>query len=121
MGRKRIVSEEWIDRVTTPHAIEASYGYLFWLNTDRQRWPSAPGSAFAARGHGANTIWIDPDRGLVVVLRWIESNAADGDRGNDGFYTVCRKSLCNRGWIMHENFSLTVYHRLIESLNSFSD
>ena len=97
MGSKRIVSEEWIDRVTTPYAIEASYDYLFWLNTDRQRWPSTPGSAFAARGQGANTIWTDPDRGLVVVLRWTESDAATGDRENEGFY-----------------------HRLLESLDSLS-
>jgi CubicO group peptidase (beta-lactamase class C family) len=92
-GENRIVSEEWIDRATTPCEIEAGYGYLFWLNTDRERWPAASESVFAARGHGANTVWIDPDRDLVVVLRWIESDAATGDRENDGFYRRLIESL----------------------------
>lgn len=28
-GENRVVSEEWIDRATTPCGIEAGYGYLF--------------------------------------------------------------------------------------------
>jgi CubicO group peptidase (beta-lactamase class C family) len=80
-GDERIVSEEWLDRAATPCAVEEGYGYLFWLNTDRELWPTAPESAFAARGHGANVVWVDPEHDLVAVLRWLDS----GD-GTGGFF-----------------------------------
>ena len=55
-----------------------SGGELQLLNTDRQQWPSAPASSFAALGGGSNVVWVDPEHDLVVVLRWIQRNAVDG-------------------------------------------
>lgn len=71
-GDGRLLSAEWIDRATEPCPVQSEYGYLFWLNADRERWPAAPASAFAAVGHGTNTVWVDPEHDLVVVLRWID-------------------------------------------------
>ncbi len=67
---KRILSEEWIDRATTPCAIQPGYGYMWWLNTGRRAYPAASERAFAARGAGGNDVVVDPERDLVIVTRW---------------------------------------------------
>ena len=71
---RQIISEKWVSQATAPAAIGPDYGYLWWLNTRRKEWPSAPATSFAAIGYGTNTIWIDPDDDLVVVWRWHEGN-----------------------------------------------
>lgn len=63
---RQLVSEKWVEMMTTPCDIKADYGYLWWL----KKWPGATQTTFAARGAGGNVIWIDPDHDLVVVLRW---------------------------------------------------
>jgi CubicO group peptidase (beta-lactamase class C family) len=73
-GGKQIVSEKWVQMATTPGPLGPDYGFLWWLNTQRKQWPSAPASSFAAIGNGSNTIWIDPEHDLVVVWRWHQAN-----------------------------------------------
>jgi len=75
---RQLLSEQWIETALTPIATNPSYGCLWWLNTGRIRFPSAPESSFYAIGAGTNIIWIDPDHDLVAVVRWIDSNAVDG-------------------------------------------
>ncbi len=65
-GNKQLVSEKWVALMTTPCNIKDDYGYLWWL----KKWPGDAQTTFAARGAGGNTIWIDPNNDLVVVLRW---------------------------------------------------
>ena len=76
-GERQILSERWIDLATTPCPVEPDYGYMWWLNTDRQLFPSAPETSFCALGAGRNMIWIEPENDLVVVVRWIESDYID--------------------------------------------
>jgi CubicO group peptidase (beta-lactamase class C family) len=71
---KQIISEKWVQMATTPGRVSPDYGYLWWLNTQRREWPSAPESSFAALGYGSNTIWIDPEHDLVIVWRWHKEN-----------------------------------------------
>ncbi len=73
-GDKQIISEKWVQSATTPGPVGPDYGLLWWLNTQRKQWPSAPASSFAAMGNGSNTIWVDPDHDLVVVWRWHQGN-----------------------------------------------
>lgn len=75
---RRILSERWIARATTPCAINPNYGYLWWLNTDRGRYPSASPQSFFASGAGGNSTWIDPKTGIVAVMRWMDPAAIDG-------------------------------------------
>lgn len=76
---RQIVSDAWIEQATTPVAIQPVYGFMWWLNTDRERFPSVPESSVFAIGAGAtSTIWIDPDHDLVVVSRWVEGEHLDG-------------------------------------------
>ena len=67
---RRLISEDWIRRATTPSATKDDYGYLWWLNPGRKAWPALSEKAFAAVGFGSNTIWIDPEKDIVVVWRW---------------------------------------------------
>jgi CubicO group peptidase (beta-lactamase class C family) len=74
---RRLLSENWIKDATTPVSVQPAYGYLVWLNTDRQRYPSAPATSVFVLGAGTNIIWIDPDHDLVAVVRWIEDKHVD--------------------------------------------
>ena len=77
-GDRRILSEDWIARCAKPSKVNASYGLLFWLNTDGTQAPSAPRSNVFMLGAGSNIVWIDPEHDLVAVTRWIGKDAFDG-------------------------------------------
>jgi CubicO group peptidase (beta-lactamase class C family) len=75
---RQLLSEAFIKQAKTPTGPEPTYGFMNWfLNTDRKLYPNAPASAFAHMGNGTNLIYVDPDRDLVVVLRWIENSKLD--------------------------------------------
>ena len=76
-GDERLVSESWMEASMTPCPIKPTYGYLWWLNTDRELWPSAPESSFAAIGHGHNVLWVDPEHDLVAVVRWLRDHEGE--------------------------------------------
>ncbi len=75
---RRILSENWIERMRVPCPLYPSYGLLWWLNTNRALYPSAPESSYFASGAGGNLTWIDPALDIVAVLRWIDRAATDG-------------------------------------------
>jgi CubicO group peptidase (beta-lactamase class C family) len=74
---RQLLSERWIDLATTPTDIRPVYGYMWWLNSDRAQYPSAPASSFFALGAGGNVIWIDPAHDLVAVIRWTDTRKID--------------------------------------------
>lgn len=69
---KRLISEDYIRQAKTPADTNPDYGWLWWLNTGQNRFPNAPAGPFQASGAGGNSIWVDPDRDLVVVSRWLD-------------------------------------------------
>jgi CubicO group peptidase (beta-lactamase class C family) len=77
-GDRQIVSAKWLKDAVTPSEHGPDYGYLWWLNTKQKQWPSGPASAFAAIGHGGNTIWIDPEHDIVFVWHWYNTKSMDG-------------------------------------------
>jgi CubicO group peptidase (beta-lactamase class C family) len=76
-GAAQTVSGAWVATATSPSPKKSDYGCLWWLNTSQALWPGTPASAFAAVGFGSNTIWIDPDDGIVVVWRWHDGNGSE--------------------------------------------
>jgi len=74
----RILSAKWIRRMRLPCPLYPQYGYLWWLNTGREMYPSASEASYFASGAGGNLTWIDPDNDLVAVMRWIDPAARDG-------------------------------------------
>jgi CubicO group peptidase (beta-lactamase class C family) len=74
---RQVISREWIRRMRTPCALAPFYGYLIWLNLERSVFPSAPASSYFAIGAGGSITWVDPERQMVVVVRWIDAGHAD--------------------------------------------
>ena len=75
-GDRQILSEEWMDLAETPGGANPGYGFMNWfLNTDQERIPAAPESAFSHLGAGTNMVYVDRENNLVVVARWIEREA----------------------------------------------
>ena len=70
-GDEQIVPQWWIEALREPTPVRRDYGLMWWLNTDRERIPGAPASAFWASGFGGNYIYIDQENDLLIVLRWI--------------------------------------------------
>lgn len=74
---RQLISAEWMRRMRTPCALAPFYGYLLWLNLARSVFPSASAASYFAIGAGGSITWIDPDRKMVVVVRWINADYAD--------------------------------------------
>jgi CubicO group peptidase (beta-lactamase class C family) len=75
---RRLLSEAWLSQLATPDAANPTYGFLWWLNTDRKLAPSAPASSIFALGGGQNVIWVDREHDLVLVVRWLVREHLDG-------------------------------------------
>jgi CubicO group peptidase (beta-lactamase class C family) len=75
---RAVLARSWIEEMRRPGPLNRQYGLLWWLNTGRGLFPSAPESSYAARGAGSNLVWLDPEHDLVVVVRWIDSAHVDG-------------------------------------------
>ncbi|MEL6923066.1 MAG: serine hydrolase [Bacteroidota bacterium] len=76
---RQILSEKWVQMALTPTSVKKDYGFMNWfLNTNRERLPSAPASSFFHLGAGTNMVYVDPEHDLVVVARWLDRRAMDG-------------------------------------------
>jgi len=75
---RQVLSREWVRLALTPTPVQRTYGFMNWyLNQDRQLFPSAPARAFAHIGNGTNVIYVDPEHDVVAVVRWIEYRSVD--------------------------------------------
>ncbi|HKB81722.1 MAG TPA: serine hydrolase domain-containing protein [Burkholderiales bacterium] len=74
---RQVISAEWIKRMRAPCAIAPFYGYLIWLNHAQRIFPSVPASSYFAIGAGSSFTWMEPERRMVLVVRWIDANHAD--------------------------------------------
>lgn len=66
---EQLLSEKWIDMLRIPTPANPSYGYMWWLNTEK-RLPNTRESAYMAAGFGGNYIVVFDEYDLVVVVRW---------------------------------------------------
>ena len=67
----RVLSAQWIRDMRKPGPLAPYYGYLVWLNHDRKMFPSVPASSYFAVGAGSSFTWIEPERRMVTVVRWL--------------------------------------------------
>jgi len=74
---RQVISSEWIERIRTRCAIAPFYGYLVWLNHARTVFPRVPESSYFAVGAGSSFTWMEPERQMVLVVRWIDGDHAD--------------------------------------------
>jgi CubicO group peptidase (beta-lactamase class C family) len=80
IGERQIVSEAWLDAMTTEHAQvpgqSQSYGYLWWL--DRTVGPHLPQTRlWMAWGNGGNFLIVMPELDAVVVFAGTRYNRPD--------------------------------------------
>jgi CubicO group peptidase (beta-lactamase class C family) len=76
-GGRRLLPEGWMAESTAPCDHNPLYGFMWWLNTGRGRFPSASPESFFALGSGGNICWIDPTTDIIAVMRWIRAEAVD--------------------------------------------
>ncbi len=69
-GTEQILTQKWIDHTTTPSELNPEYGLLWWLNHQGSISERACAESFAARGAGGNIVFVEPEKDLVIVLRW---------------------------------------------------
>jgi CubicO group peptidase (beta-lactamase class C family) len=74
---RQVISSDWLERMRSPCSIAPFYGYLTWLNHSRRIFPSVPASSCFAIGAGSSFTWIEPERRMVLVVRWIDADYAD--------------------------------------------
>ena len=53
--------------IREPTPARPAYGLMWWLDER---------GAFSAQGTGEQFVWCDPERDLVVVVRWVTDPAA---------------------------------------------
>jgi CubicO group peptidase (beta-lactamase class C family) len=75
---QQILPKGWTDELVKPCSVAPFYGLLWWLNTGRRQFPAASERSFFALGWGSHIIWIDPDREIVCVMRWIDRKQVSG-------------------------------------------
>ena len=67
---RQVLSTDWIAQTLSPCDLNPEYGLMWWLNHRGAMSDLACASSFAARGAGGNMIFVEPERELVIVLRW---------------------------------------------------
>ncbi|MCM2477824.1 serine hydrolase [Rhizobium sp. CG5] len=72
---RRIISGSALGTLLSPCALMPVYGGLWWLNTHRKLFPSAPVTSVFALGVGMNGIWIDAPHGIVAVVHGFGNGA----------------------------------------------
>jgi CubicO group peptidase (beta-lactamase class C family) len=77
---REILPASWVAESLAPCTLNPAYGLLWWLN-GAGRCPSASAASFFASGAGGNQTWVDPETGIVAVMRWIDPVAVDGVLG----------------------------------------
>lgn len=75
---RQVISADWIRRMREPCGIAPFYGYLVWLNHERRIFRSVPASSYFFIGAGSSFTWVEPERRMVVVVRWIDAEHANG-------------------------------------------
>ncbi|MGC7095318.1 serine hydrolase [Amycolatopsis lurida] len=68
---RSLLGNDWITRSWQPCPVKPDYGYLWWLNRERQVFPEAPATGVCARGNRSqHVLWLDPARDLVIAAHW---------------------------------------------------
>jgi CubicO group peptidase (beta-lactamase class C family) len=90
---RRVLSAQWIARMQTPCALAPYYGYLVWLNTGRRVFPGVPETSYFGVGAGSSFMWIEPERRIALIVRWLDSQFADAFFGKmlEAIDTVCAR------------------------------
>ena len=74
---RQLLPASYAAEMLAPSPTNGGYGFLWWLNRGKGRRSDWSENCVSAMGAGSNIVWIDPDRDIVAVLRWIDKGALD--------------------------------------------
>lgn len=75
---RQLLPADWLRRMRQPSRIAPFYGWLTWLNRERQLFADAsPASSFMI-GAGGHYVWVEPEHDAVIVVRWLDAARAPG-------------------------------------------
>ena len=75
---RQLLPASYAAEMLAPSPTNGGYGFLWWLNRGKGRRTAWSENCVSAMGAGSNVVWIDSDRDIVAVLRWIDKGALDG-------------------------------------------
>lgn len=78
-NNQQLIPANWIDQMTQSSSAEENYGFMWWLNPhgSNESMSSISPNAYYAAGFGGNYIIIEPDKDIVIVLRWLAPDRAN--------------------------------------------
>ena len=76
-NKTQVINKTWFDSMLEPCALNPIYGCLTWLNTDGGLFPTLASSSYLMLGAGQNIVFVDPEKELVCVLRWVDSTKVE--------------------------------------------
>jgi CubicO group peptidase (beta-lactamase class C family) len=74
---RQLISPRYLAEMTAPSPADPQYGFMWWLNTGRQLFPSVPADGVFALGGGQHMVWVAPSLDLVAVTRWTDKPHCD--------------------------------------------
>ncbi|MGD9802008.1 MAG: serine hydrolase domain-containing protein [Hyphomicrobiaceae bacterium] len=75
---RQLLPADFVAEMLAPSPTNGGYGFLWWLNRGKSQRKGWSERCVSAMGAGSNLVWVDPERDLVAVLRWIDKGAVDG-------------------------------------------
>lgn len=75
---KQLLPSGYVSEMLSPSPTNGGYGLLWWLNRGKGQRKGWSERCVSAMGAGSNVVWVDPDRDIVAVLRWIDKVAIEG-------------------------------------------
>ncbi len=75
---RQLIPSAFMAEMLAPSPCNGGYGFLWWLNRGDGRRTVWPDTCVSALGAGNNIVWIDRERDLVAVMRWIDKHAVNG-------------------------------------------
>jgi len=72
---RRVLPAGWLEQVRAPSALAPTYGLMWWVNRSATLPGFSPGAIWGAGI--ANLLLADPERDLVIVLRWFDARQRD--------------------------------------------
>jgi len=75
---RQLLPADYVSQMLAPSPTNGGYGLLWWLNRGRGHRKGWSERCVSAMGAGSNIVWVDPDRDIVAVLRWIDKAAVEG-------------------------------------------
>lgn len=69
---QQLISEKWVRAAHEPSGANKSYGLMWWTNEENHL-SGLSKNIYYAEGFGGNSIVVDNEHDLVVVVRWLDS------------------------------------------------